>query len=138
MIGPIAASGQKEPPSKRLRVWLIVVTILSVFGLLAAIPAAFFGTYMAAFAADDPSASTDVVWKFIVTVWGLAGGYVLMIAAGVAAAWIAYRKRRNRLSFWLSLLAAIPILLIVLAVLAFVVMSFVWTASIQAPLPAAL
>ena len=124
---------ERAQPSKRLRTWLIIVTILSVFGFLAAIPGAFFGTYMAAFAADDPSASPDAVLNFMFAVWGIVAGYVLLIVAGVIGSWVAYRKRRNRLSFWLSLMSAVPIALTILAVVAFVVMSFVWTASIQMP-----
>jgi len=124
------ASIVKPPPSKRLRTWLIIVTIISVFGFLAAIPAAFFGTYMAAFAADDPSASADDVWNFMVTVWAIVAGYIALIVAGVVGAWIAYRKRRNRLSFWISLLAAAPILLFVAAIVAVMLMNVLWTASL--------
>jgi uncharacterized membrane protein len=102
---------EKPPASKRLRTWLIVVTILSVVGFVAAIPAAFFGTYMSAFAADDPSAPPDAVWNFMVAVWSILAGYVALIVAGVIGGWLAYSSRRNRLSFWLSMLAAGPILL---------------------------
>jgi hypothetical protein len=126
---------EKPPASKRLRTWLIIVTILSVVGFVAAIPAAFFGTYMSAFAADDPSAPPDAVWNFMVAVWSIFACYVALIVAGVIGGWLAYRNRRNRLSFWFSMLAAGPILLTILAVIAFVVMSFVWTASIQSPVP---
>ena len=114
-------------PSQRLRGWLIVITILSVFGLLVSIPATFFGTYMAAFAADDPTASPDAVWNFMVTVWAIAAGYVALIVAGVVGAWIAYRRRRSRLSFGLSLLAAAPILLLVAGVLAVFVINAAWS-----------
>ena len=126
---------EKPPASKRLRTWLIIVTILSVVGFVAAIPAAFFGTYMSAFAADDPSSPPDAVWNFMVAVWSIFAGYVALIVAGVIGGWLGYRSRRNRLSFWLSMLAAGPILLTILAVVAFVVVSFVWTASIQSPVP---
>jgi hypothetical protein len=126
---------EKPPASRRLRTWLIIVSILSVVGFVAAIPAAFFGTYMSAFAADDPSAPPDAVWNFMVAVWSIFACYVALIVAGVIGGWLAYRNRRNRLSFWFSMLAAGPILLTILAVVAFVVMSFVWTASIQSPVP---
>jgi hypothetical protein len=125
---------EKPPASKRLRTWLIIVTILSVVASVAAIPAAFFGTYMSAFAADDPSAPPDAVWNFMVAVWSIFACYIALIVAGLIGGWLAYRNRRNRLSFWFSMLAAGPILLTILAVLAFVVMSFVWTASVQAPI----
>jgi len=126
---------EKPPASKRLRTWLIVVTILSVVGFVAAIPAAFFGTYMSAFAADDPSAPPDAVWNFMVAVWSIFACYVALIVAGLIGGCLAYRNRRNRLSFWFSMLSAGPILLTILAVLAFVIMSFVWTASVQTPVP---
>jgi hypothetical protein len=126
---------EKPPASKRLRTWLIIITILSVFAFVAAIPAAFFGTYMAAFAADDPSAPPDAVWNFMVAVWTIFAAYVALIVAGLIGGWLGYRNRRNRLSFWFSMLAAGPILLTILAVIAFVVMSFIWTASIQIPVP---
>src|SRR4030042_2431400 len=97
MIGQIASDAAQKAPSKRLRTWLIIVAILSVFGFLIAIPATFFGTYMAAFAADDPNATGEDVMNFMVTVWGIAGGYIALIIAGVAGGWIAYRQRRSPL-----------------------------------------
>src|SRR4030042_5693437 len=118
MIGQIASDAAQKAPSKRLRTWLIIVAILSVFGFLIPIPATFFGPSMAAFAADDPNAQGEDVMNFMVTVWGIAAGYIALIIAGVAGGWIAYRKRRSRLSFGLSLLGALPILLFVGAVLA--------------------
>ncbi|HEY5983703.1 MAG TPA: FtsX-like permease family protein [Anaerolineales bacterium] len=123
---PIAS----QPPSARLRTWLIIVTVLAALGLIAAIPGVLFGTYMAAFAADDPSASTDAVMNIMFTVWAIGGCYVLLLIAGVAGAWIAYRKRRNRLSFGLSLLVAVPIFLILLGLAAIVVINSVWSARI--------
>lgn len=129
MQSPAAPSGT-QPPSRALRTWLIVVTIFSVFGFLAAVPAGFFGTYMAAFAADDPNASGEDVIGFMVTVWAITVAYMLLILAGVVGSWIAYRRRKPRLSFGLSLLAAVPIVLIILAVLAVVIINVVWTAMI--------
>lgn len=123
---PIAS----QPPSARLRTWLIIVTVLAALGLIAAIPGVLFGTYMAAFAADDPSASTDAVMNIMFTVWAIGGCYVLLLIAGVAGAWIAYRKRRNRLSFGFSLLVAVPIFLILLGLAAIVVINSVWSARI--------
>jgi hypothetical protein len=121
---------ERPAPSQRLRVWLVALTILSVLGLLTAIPAAFFGTYMAAFAADDPNATGEDVIGFMVAVWAIAAGYMALIIAGVAGGWIAYRKRHGRLAFGLSLLAALPILLVILAILALVITNFIWTLSI--------
>ena len=63
---------------------------------MAAVPGVMLGTYMAAFAADDPSASTDAVWNFMVTVWLIGLAYVVLLITGVVGGWIAYRKRRLR------------------------------------------
>lgn len=125
----------RAPASRRLRIWLIIVTLLAALGVVAAIPATLFGTYMSAFAADDPSASTSDVLGFMAAVWACGLGFVALLIAGVVGGWVAYRKRRSRLAFRLSLLAAGPLLIILLAVVAFVVTSFIWTASIQAPVP---
>lgn len=123
---PIAS----QPPSVRLRTWLIVVTVLAALGLIAAVPGVLFGTYMSAFAADAPGTPTDAVMNIMFTVWAVGGCYVLLLIAGVAGAWIAYRKRRNRLAFGFSLLVAVPILLILLGLAAIVVVNSVWTARI--------
>jgi hypothetical protein len=120
----------KPAPSRRLRIWLIAVTILSALAFLAAIPSVLFGTYMAAFAADDPSASTDAVWNLMLTVWAVGVGFVLLLIVGVAGGWIAYRKRRNRLSFVLSLLAGVPVFVSVAAIVAVILLNVIWTASL--------
>jgi hypothetical protein len=109
---------------------MIVVTVLAVLGLLAAVPGIMFGTYMAAFAADDPSASPDAVWNIMVAVWIVGLVYVLMLIAGLVGGWIAFRKRRIGLSFGLSLLAAVPIFLIIAGFVALYVVNAVWTASL--------
>lgn len=127
---PADAALLGPPHSKRLRTLLIIVTVIAGVCIVAAIPGVLFGTYMAAFAADDPSASTDAAWDLMLTVWGVGIGYVLLLAAGVIGGWIAYRKRRSRLSFGLSLLAAAPILLILIGILAVVLLNVLWTASL--------
>jgi hypothetical protein len=132
MIGQIASQAVTAA-TRRQRVWMIVVTILAVIGILAAVPGVMFGTYMAAFAADDPKASTDAVWNFMLVVWSIGLVYVLLLIAGVVGGWIAYRKRRLGLSFGLSLLTAVPIFLIVAGILAVIVVNTVWTASIVGP-----
>jgi hypothetical protein len=50
--------------------------------------------------------------------------------AGVVGGWIAYRKRRNRLAVGLSLMAAVPIVLVVVAVVAVVLLNMFWTMSL--------
>ena len=117
MIGPIASQAVSTG-ARRQRNWMIIVTVLAVLGIAAALPGVMFGTYMAAFAADDPSASTDAVWNIMVTVWLIGLAYVLLLLIGVVGGWIAYRKRRLGLSFGLSLLTAVPIFLILASIAA--------------------
>ena len=114
-------------PSGRLRLWLIILTVVVALAFVAAIPAAMFATFMAAFAADDPNAPADSAWNLIVTLWAFGAGFYVLLVAGVVGGWIAYRKRRNRLSFGLSLLAAAPILLVLAALVAVVLMNVIWT-----------
>ncbi len=129
MIGQIASQAVTAA-ARRQRAWMIVVTILAVLGIVASVPGVMFGTYMAAFAADDPSASTDAVWNIMVAVWVVGILFVVLLIAGVVGGWIAYRKRRIGLSFGLSLLTAVPIFLIVAAFVALFVVNAVWTASL--------
>jgi hypothetical protein len=114
-------------PSGRLRLWLIILTVVVALAFVAAIPAAFFATFMGAFAADDANAPADSAWNLMVTLWGFEAGFYVLLVAGVVGGWIAYRKRRNRLSFGLSLLAAAPIMLVLVAVVAVVLMNVIWT-----------
>jgi len=127
----IEAAHPQSPPSKPLRTWLIVVTVVAAIAFLITLPSVVFSTAMVAgFGGDDPSSSVEDVMGLIAGLWTVSAVYILMLVSGVAGGWIAYRRRRNRLSFGLSLLAAAPIALIVLAILAVVIISFVWTASI--------
>jgi hypothetical protein len=73
-VQPRDAAPVKAEPAERLRGWLIIVTIVAVIGILAAIPSTLFGTYTAAFAADDPSAPKDAVLNIMITVWAIAAG----------------------------------------------------------------
>lgn len=130
MIGQIA-SNAVTASNRRLRVWLIVVTILAGLGVLTAAPGVAFGTYMAAFAADDPSAPADAAWNMMLTVWGVGLVYVVLLLGGMIGGWTAYRKRRTRLAFGLSLLAFVPVALIILAITALSVLSAVWTAALR-------
>lgn len=116
----------RAAPSGPLRLWLIGLTVVVVLAFVAAVPAALFATFMGAFAADDPNAPADSAWNLMVTLWALEAGFYVLLAAGVAGGWIAYRKRRNRLSFGLSLLAAAPIILVLVAVVAAVLMNVIW------------
>jgi hypothetical protein len=129
MIGQIA-SNAATASTRRLRVWLIVVTVLAGLGLVAAVPGVMFGTYMSAFAADDPSASADAVWHLMLAVWIAGLVYVLLLIGGSIGGWVAFHKRRNRLAFGLSLLAFAPMLLIILAIVALFVLNAAMTAGL--------
>ncbi|HET6846540.1 MAG TPA: hypothetical protein VFH29_06870, partial [Anaerolineales bacterium] len=114
----------------RQKIWMIILTILTVIGILAAVPGVMFGTYMAAFAADAPGTPADSVVNLMIGVWVVGFVYVLLLIAGVVGGWIAYRKRRIGLSLGLSLLAAVPMFLIVAGFIALFVVNAVWTASL--------
>ena len=129
MIGQIASQAASAA-TRRQRVWMIVVTILAVLGILAAVPGVMFGTYMAAFAADAPGTPADTVVNIMIAVWISGLVYVLLLIAGVVGGWIAYRKRRTGLSFGLSLLAAVPIFLIIAGIVVLFVVNAIWTASL--------
>ena len=129
MIGQIASQAVTAA-ARRQRVWMIIVTILAVMGLLAAAPGVMFGTYMSAFAADDPSAPADAAWNMMLTVWIIGIAYILLLLIGLVGGWIAYRKRRIALPLGLSLLAAVPIFLIVAGLVTVIVINAVWSASL--------
>ncbi len=128
---PQEAGTPQAAPSTRLRTWLIADTILAALGCVAGIPALLFATGMTAFAADDPHTSPDSVWKLMVDVWSVGGVFYVLLIAGVAGGWIAYRKHRDRLSFGLSLLAAAPIVLVVVALTGLTLVTTIWTMALQ-------
>jgi uncharacterized SAM-binding protein YcdF (DUF218 family) len=57
-----------------------------------------------------------VMVGFRLFAWAGISILILLLAAGTVGAWVAYRKGRNRSSFELSLLAAVPILLLMVGV----------------------
>ena len=63
----------------------------------------------------DPVVRQDAV-GFRIFAWAGISVVILLLAAGTVGAWAAYRKGRNRLSFRLSLLAAAPILLLMIGI----------------------
>lgn len=100
-----------SPQSRRLRTWLIVLTVLATLVFLAAILSTLIATSMTAFALDDPSATMDDVWRLLGTVWGVAAVFFTLLIVGVVGGWIAYRTQHHRLSLSLSLLAALAVFL---------------------------
>ena len=116
--------------STRLRLWLIVLSVIAAIAVAAAIPAAFLAMFMSAFAADDPNAPADSALNLLVTLGAVGVGFYVLQIAGVVGGWTAYRRRRNRLAFGLSLMAAVPIVLVIVAVVAVVLLNMFWTLSL--------
>ena len=102
--------------STGLRTWLILLTLAA---LLCSVLALVFGflinmdTKIEMNPNGDPLVRQDAI-GFRVFAWGAVAVYLTLLVSGVFGGWIAYRKRRNRLSVGLSLLAAVPMLLLVL------------------------
>ena len=104
----------RAAPSARLRLWLIILSVIVALAFVAAFPSALFATDMILFHAD-PNTPAESVWNMLGTVWAAGAGFYVLLIAGVVGGWIAHRKRRSRLSFGLSLLAAVPLVLVVAA-----------------------
>jgi hypothetical protein len=63
----------------------------------------------------DPLVRQDAL-GFRLFAWGGVAVLILLLAAGTIGGWVAYRKGRSRRSFALSLLAAGPIVLLIIGV----------------------
>jgi len=93
--------------------------VISIAAVLFALLAVVFGllinmdTKIEMNPSGDPLLRQDAI-GFRVFAWGAVAVYLTLLVSGVFGGWIAYRKRRNRLSVGLSLLAAVPMLLLVL------------------------
>ena len=104
--------------SKALRRWLAV---LSLAALAVACGAVFMGmlvmmdTQIEMNPHGDPLVRQDAV-GFRTFAWAGISVLILLLSAGTVGAWAAYRKGRNRLSFKLSLMAAAPVLLLIIGI----------------------
>ena len=100
-----------SPRSNGLRWWLILLSIavffFIVFGLL-------FGWAINMDTKYDLNLNADALVRqdavgMRIFAWSGIALFVLMLVGGVIGGWVNFRRRRNRLSFGLSLLAAVPI-----------------------------
>ena len=64
--------------------------------------------------ADDPRTTMNQLWQMVGVVWGVAGIFFALLLAGVIGGWVAYRKKRRRLSIGLSMLSVLPIAVLLL------------------------
>lgn len=99
------AGGTTQPtPRKRgVRSWLIIELILGV-------PATVFGAFMALMSPmlfDAPGSDSNPP---VLLLFGSIVAFPLTCIAGIALAWIAYVRHRDRGAMWLSLLPVLPIL----------------------------
>jgi len=120
---PKSAKATQMATSRGLLWWLILLSMAAiVFAGLAGI----FGwlinmdTLIEMNPNGDPLVRQDAL-GMRVFFWTGVACYILLLTAGVVGAWIAYRRRRNRMSFGLSLLAAVPIALVIAVFTYFIV-----------------
>lgn len=88
-------------PSRPVRVWLIIETILAI----PAIALGGFAALMSPMMFDAPGSTSNpqvLVLFFSVIAFPIA------CVAGVALAWIAFARRRDRGALWFSLLPLLP------------------------------
>ena len=111
----------QKAPSRSLRAWLILVSVVAVlivglaviFGLLVNMD-----TRIEMNPNGDPLIRRDAIGTRLFA-WSGIALFILLQAGAVIGGWEAYRKRRARLSFGLSLLTAAPAFLCALATLVF-------------------
>jgi hypothetical protein len=111
---------QKRPAtSGRLRRWLIALTLAAVLFSSFAVIFGFLinmDTKIEMNPRGDPIIRRDAIGLRIFA-WTTVTIYVLLLAGGVVGGWTAYSRRLNRRSFGLSLMAAVPILLLIIGFL---------------------
>lgn len=102
----------------RIPVWLIIAYILSLLTILAWPLVAF----MSVFAFDAPGSAEDpAVWNTVIAVLS----YPLLPLVGVPGSFFAYRGSRKALSYVLTGIAAIPLVILLFVLGAIIVGSFV-------------
>ena len=105
------------PAPAGLRRWLMLLSLASA---ILAVAAVIFGllvnldTRIEMNPIGDPLVRQDAV-GFRLFAWGGIALFIALLATGVAGSWIAYARRRIRLSLGLSFIAAAPMVLICLA-----------------------
>jgi hypothetical protein len=112
-----------EPEFKGLHWWLILLTVIA---LLCSMAAVGFGllinmdTRIEMNPNGDPLLRQDAIGTRL-SAWGTIVVFILLLCAGVAGGWLAFQRRRPRLSLGLSLLAGVPMFLAAALFLFFVV-----------------
>jgi uncharacterized BrkB/YihY/UPF0761 family membrane protein len=111
---PFGLGSIEKPPSKGLRTWLILLTVVVILvALLGVIIGVLINmdTKIEMNPNGDPLVRQDAI-EFRLFAWGSIALFLLLLTAGLVGGWIAYRRRRHRTSFLLSLLTAVPVLLV--------------------------
>ena len=94
---------QPTPGNRRVRSWLIIELILGI-------PATVFGAFAALMSPmlfDAPGSDSNPP---VLLLFGSLVAFPLTCILGIALAWIAYVRHRDRGAMWLSLLPILPIL----------------------------
>ena len=97
----------------QLFVWLILLTLAALMCTLLAL---IFGwlvnmdTLIEMNPHGDPLVRQDAMGMRMFT-WSGVAVFMLLLAAGIVGGWVAYQRRRHRLSLGLSLLAGVPMFL---------------------------
>jgi hypothetical protein len=105
----------EEAPRRGLLIWMIISLVLTALSLVIWLVMA--GMSVMAF---DSGVSAEA-WAFVIVVWS----YPILPVGFLIGAWIAYRRRRNKLAAVLSGLAFAPPLLLFLCM---AITSFGWYA----------
>jgi hypothetical protein len=97
-----AAADSPSPQLRRVRIWLIVETII-------AIPAMVLGGMMALFSPmlfDAPGANANP--PVVLLFWSIVS-FIPIMLFGLISAWVAIALHRVRAALWLSLLPLLPL-----------------------------
>ena len=115
------SSGENDAPEAGSRVLPRWLALLSVASLVAACASVIMGLLVMMDTQIEMNPHGDALvrqdaFEFRVFAWGAVSILILLLATGSVGGWVAYRRKRNRLSFRLSLVAAVPVLLLIVGV----------------------
>lgn len=105
-----AVPGAVLPPARPVRTWIIVETALGVPAVLVGAVMAMMSVMM--FDAPGSEKNPPVILLFASMV-----AFPLSCIVGIALAWIAVARRRDRGALWFSLLPLVPVLTGVVAII---------------------
>ncbi len=103
MESQLAGGTQPLPRSRPVRSWLVIELILGI-------PATAFGAFAALMSPmlfDAPGSASNPP---VLLLFGSIVAFPLMCILGIALAWIAFARHRDRGAMWLSLSPLLPIL----------------------------